>query len=297
MRKIKVATRGSRLSLIQTDIAISYMKQMIPEAEFEKVVIKTVGDIVTDKPIHEIGVVGAFEKDVDKAVLNGLADVAIHSLKDIPSEIPYGMDIVFVAPRDSPNDALIHRSGEVVSPYDLPSGTVIGTSSLRRRLQILSINNELIVKNLRGNIDTRVAKLMNNEYDAIIVAECAVKRLNLDIKYYRLPIIPFTPAPGQGIIAVVAPSDSWIARVLRDKSDRYTWAMMKCERTFLETLRAGCRTALGFVCISHQSNTLTAVANVFVDEGKGIWIQSRSDIDKAERLGERMAEEVKSLLS
>lgn len=296
MIKIRVATRGSKLSLIQTDIAIKYMKQVLSEAEFEKIVVKTVGDSVLDRPIHEVGIVGVFERDVDKAVADGVADVAVHSLKDIPSRIPYGMEIVFVTPRDSPHDVLIHRSAELLSPYELPVGTVVGTSSLRRKLQILSVNSSISVKPIRGNVDTRIAKLLRGEYDAIVVAECGIKRLGVELNYYRLPLIPFTPPPGQGIIAVTALRDSWIAKALSNRSDRATWTMAVCERTFIETLSAGCSTPLGFVCIYSEPNTITAVANVFPDNDHGIWIQRKSEAGRAEHLGKNVAEEVESLL-
>lgn len=293
--RITVATRGSKLSLIQTEIALKYMKSVLPQLEFVIKPIKTLGDVRQNEYIHEIGVIGVFEKDVDKAVLSGEADIAVHSLKDLPSKIPEELEIVFTPPRDSPHDVLIHRSGCVVEPHELPPGTIVGTSSIRRKMQILFVNNNVEVKLLRGNVDTRIMKLMRGDYDAIIVAECGVTRLGLNIKYYRLPLIPFTPPPGQGVIAVVALADSWIAKTLKGLSDPLTTAIVKCERAFIENLGEGCKTPIGFICLPRQGK-VQAIANVFIDNGVGIWIKREKDIGMAEKLGLEMADEVKSYL-
>lgn len=295
MKIIRVATRGSRLSLIQTEIAIKYMSKILDNATFEKIIIKTTGDKIIDKPIDEIGVVGVFEKEVDRALLDGKADIAVHSLKDLPSKLPQDIEIVFVTPRENPYDVLIHRSGKIISPENLPEGSVIGTSSLRRKMQILSLREDVFVKPLRGNVDTRIMKVLKNEVDAIIIAECGVKRLGINVEYYRLPVIPFTPAPGQGIIAVTALRSHWISKFLQGFSDQATWKMMICERTFLSEIKAGCRIPIGFICQHHGNDILTAIANIFVEE-KGVWIKRKCRYCKPEEMGLEMAKLVRNII-
>ncbi|MEM5873949.1 MAG: hydroxymethylbilane synthase, partial [Acidilobaceae archaeon] len=210
--KLRVATRGSKLSIAQTLLALESIKTVYPELEFEIVTIKTKGDILRDKPLYEIAEVGIFEKEVNQAVLRGEADIAVHSLKDLPSRFSDEMEVVYAPPRDSPHDALVSRRVGVKSPEELPEGAIVGTSSLRRIAQLRFFNDKLRIENIRGNLDTRLKKLESGAYDAIVVAEAGLLRLKVDVPYIRLPLVPFTPAPGQGIVAVVALKDSPIAK-------------------------------------------------------------------------------------
>lgn len=294
MSIVRVATRGSRLSLVQTEIALKYISRALPGVVFEKIIVRTTGDEIDDKPISEIGVVGAFEREVDRALLDGRADIAVHSLKDLPTRLPQDIEIVFVPPREDPHDILIHRDGRATPLENLASGCVIGTSSLRRRMQILSVRDDVVVKPLRGNVDTRIAKLLRGEVDAIIVAESGVKRLGVSIEYYRLPLIPFTPAPGQGIIAVTALRNHWITRRLQNSSDPLSWRMMICERTFLREVGAGCRVPVGFVCQYREDGAATAIANIFTGE-KGVWIRRSCMGCSPEEMGLEMARLVRSI--
>ncbi|MEM0491306.1 MAG: hydroxymethylbilane synthase [Acidilobaceae archaeon] len=294
--KIRVATRGSRLSIIQSEIALDAIRSIYPQFEFEIVTIKTRGDIENDKPLYEIRDIGVFEKEVNKAVLEDKADIAIHSLKDIPSSISEELEIVFTPPRGPLSDILIHKSGNPVSPEELPEGSIVGTSSIRRIAQLRFINSNIRVENIRGNIDTRVKKLLSGLYDAIIVAEGGVERLKLGLSYYRLPLIPFTPSPGQGIIAVIARRDSRIASMLRGKSDPITWAMVRAERRFLEVLRLGCKAAIGGVAVRAGSG-LEFIASILSPDGsRGFWFKFKGDLSSAEKLGEVAGETVKSYL-
>ncbi|MEM4559126.1 MAG: hydroxymethylbilane synthase [Acidilobaceae archaeon] len=294
--KIRVATRGSRLSIIQSEIALDAIRSIYPQFEFEIITIKTRGDIENDKPLYEIRDIGVFEKEVNKAVLEDKADIAIHSLKDIPSSISEELEIVFTPPRGPLSDILIHKSGNPVLPEELPEGSIVGTSSIRRIAQLRFINSNIRVENIRGNIDTRVKKLLLGLYDAIIVAEAGVERLKLGLSYYRLPLIPFTPSPGQGIIAVIARRDSRIASMLRGKSDPITWAMVRAERRFLEVLRLGCKAAIGGVAVRSGSG-LEFIASILSPDGsRGFWFKFKGDLSSAEKLGEVAGETVKSYL-
>jgi hydroxymethylbilane synthase len=292
--KVKVATRSSKLSLAQTEIALSHIKALYPSLEFEVVTVKTTGDVERGKPLYEFKVSGVFEKEVNRALLRGEADIAVHSLKDIPSSIDEQLEIVFTPPRDPPNDVLIHRSGAVIPPEELPEGTVVGTSSLRRIAQLRFVNDRVRVENIRGNIDTRIRKLLSNLYDAIVVAEAGIRRLNLNIAFYRLPLIPFTPAPGQGIIAVVALRDSSIARMLRGKSDRATWSMVVAERSFIEELRVGCKLPVGGVSMVN-GDKLTFIASTLSRDGsRGYWVKLKGGLEEAEGIGRKAGEIIKS---
>ncbi|MEM0339936.1 MAG: hydroxymethylbilane synthase [Acidilobaceae archaeon] len=294
--KLRVATRGSKLSIAQTLLALESIKTVYPELEFEIVTIKTKGDILRDKPLYEIAEVGIFEKEVNQAVLRGEADIAVHSLKDLPSRFSDEMEVVYAPPRDSPHDALVSRRVGVKSPEELPEGAIVGTSSLRRIAQLRFFNDKLRIENIRGNLDTRLKKLESGAYDAIVVAEAGLLRLKVDVPYIRLPLVPFTPAPGQGIVAVVALKDSPIAKMLKNKADRATWSMMIAERSFVETLRAGCKTAVGAVSLYNENKLLMISCILAPDGSRGLWFKMKSDASEAEKLGASMAETVKSYM-
>lgn len=295
--EVRVATRGSKLSLIQTEIAIKHIKALYPNLEFKIVTVKTRGDIERDKPLYEIRASGVFEKEVNRTVLRGDADLAVHSLKDIPSSIDERLEIVFAPPRDPPNDVLIHRSGSRIAPEELPEGSVVGTSSLRRIAQLKFVNDRVRIENIRGNIDTRLQKLLSGSYDAIIVAEAGIRRLGVNVNYYRLPLIPFTPAPGQGFIAVVALRDSEIARMLRDKMDLRTRSMILAERSFLEELRIGCKAPVGGVSIVNDGKLYFIASVLSRDGSKGYWIKLKGDVTEAERIGRMAGESLKSVIN
>ncbi|MEM1873920.1 MAG: hydroxymethylbilane synthase [Acidilobaceae archaeon] len=294
--KVRVATRGSRLSIAQTMLALEHIKRIYPKLEFEIVTVKTKGDIVRDKPLYEIADVGIFEKEVNQAVLRGEADIAVHSLKDLPGRFSEELEIVYAPPRDPPFDAIVFRKSSPKSLEDLPPGSVVGTSSIRRAAQIRFANDRVRVENIRGNVDTRLRKLESGAYDAIVVAEAGLLRLGVSINYQRLPLIPFTPAPGQGLIAVVAPRDSPIAEMLRGRADRATWSMLVAERSFVETLRAGCKAAVGAVS-TYREGELVMVSCVLSPSGsKGFWVRAREDASRAEKLGAALAETIKSYM-
>jgi hydroxymethylbilane synthase len=294
--KVRVATRGSRLSLIQVEIALGELRKHV-KLDYELVIVKTKGDLVQDKPLHMIGGKGLFEKEVNKAVLRGDADIAVHSAKDLPSAIDPRLEIVYVPPRGTPNDALVARNGR---PLDhiakLPPGSVVGTSSVRRRALILHYNPSLRVETLRGNVDTRVRKLMSGLYDYAVMAAVGLERLGLKVPYKLLPLDEFPPAPGQGIIAVVAPHDSPLAKILRSYSDRTTMLMLEAERSFLEYANAGCHVPLGGVSVPTGTGQLTFIAALLSPDGsRGVWIKMKDSIEKARELGRRVGETVSSL--
>jgi len=253
--------------------------------------------LVRDKPLYSIGRKGLFEKEVNKAVLDGLADVAVHSLKDLPSDIDPRLEIVYVPPRGSPHEALVPRAGlEPPVSISLIDGGVVGTSSVRRQALLTYYNKNLKVKPIRGNLDTRLRKLDEGGYDYIVVAEVGLERLGVKRPYTRLPLEAFPPAPGQGFIAVVAPRDSRITSELKRLVDRRTWAMVIAERVFLRVAQAGCHVPLGGVSIEYGSDMLKFIGVVLSKDGaRAVWFRLSDSLDRAEALGRRAGELAYSL--
>jgi len=198
--RIVVGTRGSKLALAQTEKVVKKLKEEGYETEIR--IIKTPGDILKDKPLHEFKGMGAFVRAIDEALADGEIDIAVHSYKDVPSIRVENTIIAAVLERESPCDAFITRNGSTID--DLESNSVVGTSSLRRRAQIKRYRWDLKLENLRGNVDTRLRKLNEGIYDAILLAEAGLIRLGLDekVKYQRLSPEIFVPSANQGIIAV-----------------------------------------------------------------------------------------------
>ncbi|MCC6067301.1 MAG: hydroxymethylbilane synthase [Pyrobaculum sp.] len=247
--RIRVATRGSRLSLLQTEEFLSQVRAVEPGVEFEVVVVKTTGDVIVDKPLYQIGVKGIFEKEVNLAVLRGEADIAVHSLKDLPSELSPGLVLAGFSRRASPLDALVSARGYTLE--SLPRGAVVGTSSVRRAEFIKALRPDVEVKPLRGNVDTRVGKVLAGQFDAAVMAAAGVYRLygeNPPVVVVPLRPEEVPPPPGQGIVAAVArEGDSHIVDLLKKAGDPAAAVEALAERTFLREVGAGCHVAIGGV--------------------------------------------------
>lgn len=233
---IKIGTRGSKLALAQTETVIKKLAKL--DIPAEQVIITTEGDASTQVPLHAIGGQGVFVRALDDAILDGRIDCAVHSMKDIPAYRPSGLFTAAVLKRDSPADYIAHlRSIEGVR--------VIGTSSTRRRAQLLRHDPEIVVKDLRGNVDTRLRKLNTGEYDAIILAEAGLTRLGLRVPGERFPPEKFVPSPNQGTIAVVSRADPSLMEVLSALDHPETRTDVLIERAVMEQLGGGCFTPLG----------------------------------------------------
>ncbi|MEM4081497.1 MAG: hydroxymethylbilane synthase [Pyrobaculum sp.] len=244
---IVVATRGSRLSLIQTEEFLRQLKEVEPDLRFEIKIVKTTGDLVQDKPLFQIGVKGIFEKEVNLAVLKKEADIAVHSLKDLPSDISEGLVLAGFSKRAPPHDVLVSGSGYDL--YNLPSGAVVGTSSVRRAEFLKSERPDLKIEPLRGNVDTRVSKILSRQYDAAVMAAAGLYRLYGDkppLKAVAIRPEVLPPPPGQGIVAAVARAeDSWLVDLLKKASDKKAAVEATAEREFLKHVGAGCHVAVG----------------------------------------------------
>jgi hydroxymethylbilane synthase len=244
-KTIRIGARGSALSMWQAEWVQAKLCDVVPDQCYEIQVIKTLGDRVQNAPLSKIGSTGLFCKEIEQELLSGTIDIAVHSLKDLPTEPCPGMIVVAAGPREDPRDVVVSRHG--LGLMALPAGSRVGTSSLRRRAQILNLRPDLEVIDLRGNVDTRLRKAKTEEYDAIVVAAAGILRIGLgDVITEYLPGETFIPAVGQGVIAIEArEGDDRIEPIVRAASDPATELEMAAERAFMQALEGGCQVPIG----------------------------------------------------
>lgn len=244
---IRIASRGSELALWQARAVQAVLRAAAPGAEVEISVVKTLGDRILDVPLAKIGDKGLFTKELDAALLAGEADLAVHSLKDVPTRVPDGLELVAVGRREDPRDVLLLPPGRTGSLADLAPGARVGTSSLRRRAQLRAARPELEVLDLRGNLNTRLAKLDRGDYDAILLAAAGVLRLGwADRIAAYLDPPEWLPAVGQGALGVIARAgDERVRALLADFHDPFTAACTAAERALLASLEGGCQIPIG----------------------------------------------------
>ncbi len=243
--KIRIGTRRSKLALIQSELAAKAIAAAFPDIETELVHITTKGDIVLDKPLEKIGGKGVFIDEIERAMLCGETDIAVHSAKDLPLELAEGTGIFAVLPRADAHDILVTRRGE-----PLPEHPVIGTSSTRRAAGARKICPDPVIKDIRGNVDTRLQKLADGQYDAIVLAAAGLERLGAltddRFDFVRTEYSALVPAPCQGIIAIQSRVGE-TAELLRKISDTDTYMCFETERKVLELMNAGCSSPAGAV--------------------------------------------------
>lgn len=240
-KKIKIGTRGSNLALVQTALVIAVINQKHPEIECETIIIHTMGDKILDKPLLEFGGKGVFVTEFEEALLRNEIDLAVHSAKDMPMVLSEGVEIIGVLEREDPRDVLITMRSSKTREQKL---SVIGTSSLRRQMQIEALYSDIKCSSIRGNVNTRLKKLSESMYDGIILAAAGIKRLKVDkqkeYEYRYFDVDELTPAGGQGIIAIEGKSNSEISEILNDISDQTAKIELEVERRALELFNAGC---------------------------------------------------------
>lgn len=256
-----VGTRGSKLALFQTNKVTAALREMAPERSFRIEIIKTEGDKDQSSALSTLRNTQFFTKELDDAMLAGTIDIAVHSLKDIVLELPEGLCLAAVTERDDPRDAFLSRTG--TNFRDMPHGSVIGTGSVRRRAFLGHARPDLEFREIRGNVDTRLRKLAEGQYDAIVLAACGMMRLGFDEHITELlgPGL-ILPAAGQGAIAVTARTDDTpIIELLDRYNHKPTFIRVQAERLFLGALSATCRYPLGvFATVDGRELTLTAAA-------------------------------------
>jgi hydroxymethylbilane synthase len=288
MKTIRVGTRGSRLAIAQTEIALVALRKAHSQVRFEVIPISTKGD-VDKRPLFTLDEKGIFEKEVNEAVKQGDVDFAVHSLKDIPSDLSDDLSVACIPKRASPNDVLVTDNGQKLK--DLVPGSVVGTSSLRRAVQLTKTRPDLNVRPIRGNVETRVKKVISGEYDAAVLAEAGLARLGMkDVIAQRFSIRDFVPAPGQGAIAIVCRRDhTKLAGMLQQIEDRHSRTAVLAERALIRKIEGGCRFPVGAVAITNDDE-ITLYASVFSADGKqSIHVKKIGRASKPEELGSTVA--------
>jgi hydroxymethylbilane synthase len=289
---LRIGTRGSALALWQTE----HVRAGLAAAGVatERLEIRTTGDIVQHVPLAQIGSRALFTRQIDDAMLAGRIDLAVHSLKDLPTALPEGIALVAVGEREDPRDALVGR--EAVSWSALPDGAVLATSSLRRRAQALHLRPDLQIHDIRGNVDTRLAKLdASREWTAILLATAGLVRLGFGDRIgQRLPPEIMLPAPGQGALAVTARTgDAAAAAAARAVHHEPTALAVTAERSFLRTLEGGCQVPVAAYATFERGNLRLhgRVVSLRGERGvEGQELAEAADQLEADRLGVRLAE-------
>jgi hydroxymethylbilane synthase len=247
INKISIGTRGSKLALWQAEYIKSLLEKFYPDLEVHLIKIKTTGDMILDVPLAQVGGKGLFVKEIEESILRNDVDIAVHSMKDVPTDFPAGLHLPAICEREDPRDAFVSKvqspKSKVQSFKDLPQGARIGTSSLRRSSQLLNIRPDLQITQLRGNLDTRMRKLDEGQFDAIILAAAGIKRLGLQDRITE--ILPFEvslPAIGQGAIGIECRTDDAIINEIVGVLDhKETSIAVRAERAFLRKLEGGCQ--------------------------------------------------------
>lgn len=299
--KLRIATRKSKLALTQTGWVADQLKALQPGLEVELETVVTVGDRVQDVSLAQIGGKGLFVSEVEQAVLEGRADLAVHSLKDVPAELAEGLCLGCVPTREDPRDVLVTREGEALD--DLMAGARIGTNSLRRTLQLRAQRNDLDYAMLRGNVDTRLAKLEAGDYAAIVLAYAGLRRLGLaDRPLQPLPIAVSVPAVGQGALAIEAREDDPSTLALLERlQDPVSRLCVEAERAFLVALGGDCSTPLAGharydepgKCLRFDGLVASVHGNNMVRAGGAAYVEPTDfPLDKSLALGREIADKL-----
>ncbi|MFV0481943.1 MAG: hydroxymethylbilane synthase [Campylobacteraceae bacterium] len=270
MQELIIATRGSKLALWQSEYIKARLEAQYPSLHVSLNIMKTKGDKILDTPLAKIGGKGLFTKELEDAMLEGSAHIAVHSLKDVPVVFPKGLKLGVITKREDVRDALL--SEKYSSIDDLPKGAIVGTTSLRRRMQILNKRDDLTVKNLRGNVNTRIEKLKNGEYDAILLATAGIKRLGLEneVKYFTPIDTNFMiPAMGQAALGIEIVDDIKIEKMVDFLNNRRALIETRVERDFVAELEGGCQVPIGVNAVLDE-DSLYAHAVVGLPDGTNI---------------------------
>ncbi len=290
--RIVIGTRKSKLALWQSNYIKTRIEKLFPDIKVELVKIVTKGDRILDTPLARIGDNGLFTKEIEKAIMDRHVDIAVHSLKDVSTSLPDGLKLMAYSKREDPRDALLANRGLTLDT--LPSGSTIGTSSLRRISQIRICRPDLTIKDLRGNVDTRIKKLESGAYDAIILAAAGLRRLGLDGKITQLlPVTKMIPSICQGIMAIEGRNDdNEIEAIVRKAiNDRNSETSAAVERGFLKKVEGGCQVPLG--CYSKPLDDKRIFVIGFIGDLKGKYYCRESGIfplDDPESIGMSMAD-------
>ena len=293
MKKLIIATRGSQLALWQSEHVKAELEKAYPDLNVELSVMMTKGDKILDVALAKIGGKGLFTKELEEAMLRGEAHIAVHSLKDVPMEFPKGLKLGVITKREDVRDAML--SEKYASLEALPQGAVVGTTSLRRRMQLLKLRPDFVIKNLRGNVNTRIRKLKEGEFDAIILASAGINRLGLarEVAYFT-PISHevMIPASGLAALGIEIVDDPYIEQLLRVLDDETARIETHVERDFITILEGGCQVPIG-VNARLVGETITVRAILGLPDGSELLVEELS-ANKQEylHLGKTLAQRV-----
>ncbi|AFT72269.1 Porphobilinogen deaminase [Alloalcanivorax dieselolei B5] len=289
-RILRIATRSSPLAIWQAEYVQRRLEALHEGLSVELVRIKTQGDKILDTPLAKIGGKGLFVKELEQAMMDGRADIAVHSMKDVPMELPEGMALPVICEREDPRDAFVSNHHDALSA--LPEGACVGTSSLRRQAQVLANRPDLKVSSLRGNVQTRLGKLDSGDFDAIILAAAGLKRLEMhDRIRYEMPPEESLPAVGQGAVGIECRAgDEPVQALLAPLNDPLTWDRVSAERAMNRRLEGGCQVPIaGFALL--EGDTLWLRGLVASESGDTVLrAEARAPREQAAALGVRVAE-------
>ncbi|HAQ50264.1 MAG TPA: hydroxymethylbilane synthase [Gammaproteobacteria bacterium] len=293
-RTLKIATRKSPLALWQAQFVQQWLEAQYPEITVELVKMTTQGDHILDVPLAKVGGKGLFVKELEQGLLAGQADMAVHSMKDVPMELPAGLHLPVVCTREDPRDAFVSSNFDTLAA--LPAGAVVGTSSLRRECQLRHQRPDLVIKPLRGNVNTRLAKLDKGEFDAIILAAAGLKRLGFEQRIKAI-IAPedSLPAVGQGAVGIeTRVDDTELNQLLAPLRCPRTWIVVRAERAMNRRLAGGCQVPIGgFALIDGDEVWLRGLVG-HPDGSQVLYADARAQVEDAEALGEVVAERLLS---
>lgn len=292
MKTLKIATRQSPLALWQAEHIKSRLENLHQGLVVELVTFITQGDKILDTPLAKIGGKGLFVKELENALLDGRADLAVHSMKDVPMELPEGLSLAVICEREDPLDAFV--SNQYASLEELPQGAILGTSSLRRKCQILQARPDLKIVDLRGNVGTRLSKLDAGEYDAIILASAGLKRLGLQERIrHTISAEVSLPAVGQGALGLECRTDDTaVLELISALNHTETDICVRAERAFNTYLQGGCQVPIaGYATL--QGDVVTMQGRVGSVDGQVLLkAELTGDITQAEQIGEQVAQQL-----
>ncbi|MDR7122473.1 hydroxymethylbilane synthase [Rheinheimera soli] len=295
MQLVRIATRKSALALWQANFVKAELEAAHPGLRVELVPMSTQGDKILDTPLAKIGGKGLFVKELETAMLEGRADIAVHSMKDVPVDFPEGLMLHTICQREDPRDAFVSTRYQQLA--DLPQGAVVGTSSLRRQCQIKAIRPDLQIKDLRGNVNTRLAKLDAGEFDAIILASAGLIRLGFEARIASfLEVDTSLPANGQGAVGIECRTDDLLVQqLLAPLEHKETRICVLAERAMNRKLQGGCQVPIGAFAVFQQNELWLRGLVGQLDGSEILRSEIKGSAEQAEQLGMQLAEQLLAL--
>ncbi|QEH44735.1 hydroxymethylbilane synthase [Aggregatibacter actinomycetemcomitans] len=291
-KSLKIATRQSPLALWQANYVKDRLQQLYPDLNVELVPMVTKGDVILDSPLAKIGGKGLFVKELENALLNKEADIAVHSMKDVPMQFPEGLGLAVICKREDPRDAFVSNSYRTLA--ELPQGAVVGTSSLRRQCQLKKLRPDLEIRSLRGNVGTRLSKLDNGDYDAIILASAGLIRLGLAARIASfIDVEQSLPAVGQGAVGIECRTDDVaVQQLLAPLADAETTSCVLAERAMNHHLQGGCQVPIGGYAVLRDGELYLRALVGSVDGSTIIRAEGKSAVENADVLGVQIADQL-----